>query len=140
MCMCVCECLMYVCFCVCTHVRVHVRVYRTVSVPELQCPNIYPTSPLASILPHPHFRLHRDCSLCRAARWWQRLDGGSFLELSEMSSAVHLLFRITSNKVTTSFLAISISCQLFTWTGGREGFHSEFTNAAKPPSEMSCKD
>lgn len=39
-----------------------------------------------------------------------------------MSSAVHLLFRITSNKVTTSFLAISISCQLFTWIGGERDF------------------
>lgn len=116
---CIYACL-YVCVCVpgcifmckCTVLS----TYQSFNVPTV-------TQLLFSVYSIVHLsKLCRDCSLCRVARWWQRLDDGSFLELSEMSSAVHLLFRITSNKVTTSFLAISISCQLFTWTGGERDF------------------
>lgn len=83
-CGCVSACM---CVCLCVCVPVHVRVFRTVYVPELQCSNMYPTSPLASIPSHPCFKLRRDCSLCRMARWWQRLDDGSFLELRNVVSS-----------------------------------------------------
>lgn len=40
----------------------------------------------------------------------------------------------------TSFLAISIHYQLFTWMGGYEGFNAESMHAAEPPLERHLGD